>query len=78
MPSEIANTSGVVSLEDYRTGTVWTPPRWVDSLPEEVRAEILASTAGATVVCRWLKDHLGYTEATVNRVLTLVKERATP
>jgi hypothetical protein len=78
MPSEIADTSGVVSLEEYRAAAVWTPKRWVDSLPEEIQAQILASTAGSTIVSRWLKESLGYTGATANRVNTLIKERDTP
>jgi hypothetical protein len=42
-------------------------PSWVDSLPDEIQAQILSSSAGHSVVVDWLHG-LGHTRATQNIV----------
>jgi len=63
------------SLDDFaRESGRRRMPRWVDSLPDDVRAQIVASDASATVVTRWLHS-LGFDEATAARVKPLIDER---
>ena len=52
------------------------PGRWVDSLPPEVVDEIMASTAGPTVVADWLRS-IGYEGATPKKceLLTLARNQ---
>jgi hypothetical protein len=65
-----------MSLDDFqkkhragaRTG------KWVDRLPDEIKTEIMASTAGARVVTMWLQD-LGYDDATENKVEQIIRDR---
>lgn len=67
---------GPVDLESWRfTHDRRTRARWVDRLPDDIKSEILASDAGATIITRWLRDVHGYQDATVNRVAALIRDR---
>lgn len=68
---------GAVGLESFRAShDRRTRSRWVDCLPDVLVAEIMASTAGATIITRWLRDVHGYEDATVNRVAALIRDRS--
>jgi len=69
--------SNVVSLEKYRVRHDHRArrSRWVDDLPDDIVAEIMASTAGSTITTRWLREVHGYQDATVNRVAALIRDR---
>ena len=49
--------------------------RWVDCLPDDVVAQIMASDAGEVVVARWLVA-IGYEDATPHRVKVLTRARS--
>lgn len=43
-------------------------PSYLDALPPEVKQQILGSSAGHSVVVKWLRDELGYEQATQQMV----------
>lgn len=48
--------------------------RWIDTLPEEVRSQILESNAGAAQISRWLIN-IGFQDATARKVEPLIEQR---
>ena len=48
--------------------------RWIDTLPDDIRSEIMASDAGARVITGWLLG-LGFDGATESKVEALLIER---
>lgn len=66
---------GTPTLNEYQKSNHSGPRgRWVDSLPEEIKTQIMASTAGERVITLWLLE-LGYDGATDSKVSQLVNER---
>lgn len=57
------------SLEEFAKTNSPRPgvPSWCDSLPEEVREQIISADASATTVLDWLES-LGYEGGTVQKV----------
>jgi hypothetical protein len=41
--------------------------KWCDSLPEDIKAQLIATECSANVAARWLRS-LGYEEATQQKV----------
>jgi len=48
--------------------------RWSDKLPENIKAQIMASNAGALKISKWL-NQIGYRDATAGKCQILVTER---
>lgn len=76
MPNAKPERANRPRLDDYqkqhksgnRTG------RWIDTLPDDIRSEIMASDAGARVITGWLLG-LGFDGATESKVEALLIER---
>jgi hypothetical protein len=66
----MSDADGAVTLDEF----VATAGRWSDKLPENIKAQIMASNAGALKISKWL-NQIGYKDATVGKCQTLVTER---
>lgn len=75
MPGEDVDQP-VVRLEEYARGHASrrTHRRWVDRLPDEVVAQIVASRAGPSVVVAWLES-LGFDGASLSKIKPLLAAR---
>jgi hypothetical protein len=59
----------MASLDEFAQGRRQTARRaWWYSLPEDVRAEIVDSSAPSEVVVVWLREELGLTDASFGKV----------
>lgn len=65
-----------ISLKDFTEATRnGGSGRWCDTLPEELKEEIIASNAGSKVVSDWLKTVHNLGDATPKKVEPLIDER---
>ena len=55
----MSDADGAVTLDEF----VATAGRWSDKLPENIKAQIMASNAGALKISKWL-NQIGYRDAT--------------
>ena len=71
----MSDADGAVSLAEF-TATKRNAggERWSDKLPENIKAQIMASNAGAKVIADWL-NQIGYKDATAGKCQILVTER---
>lgn len=76
MPNDKSKKVAAPRLDDFKKDHRPGPRtgRWIDTLPEAIRAEIMASDAGSRVITLWLLD-LGYEGATESKVEALLLER---
>lgn len=71
----MSDADGAVTLDEFvATAHNASCERWSDKLPENIKAQIMASNAGATRIYKWL-NRIGYRDATVGKCRILVTER---
>ena len=64
----------MATLDEFAETEQKSQTRWVDTLPAEVLAQIMASQAGAAQINRWLIGE-GFPDSTVRRIEPLIQER---